>query len=93
MTIADKFDIMYKKPVTDRVSNFAQQLLKRISFQVNGMLYCCLVPVEKEGSCVYSVRMRSVLPPSCQIHQTGTDHWISSIQEAENEQNVIFDSS
>ena len=72
MTIADKFDIMYKKPVTDKVINFANQLLKRISFQVNDMQYCRLVPVEKDGSWVYSVRMRSVLPHSCQIRHTGT---------------------
>ena len=49
MDIADKFDVMYNKPVTDRVVNFAQQLLKRISFQVNGLQDCCFVPVEKDG--------------------------------------------
>ena len=93
MTIADKFDIMYNKPVTDRVINYAQQLLKGISSQVNGLQDCCLVPVEVDGSWMYSVRMRRVLPPSCQIHHTGTDHWIASIQESENEQVVVFDSS
>ena len=93
VTIADKFDIMYNKPVTDRVINFAQQLLKRISFQVNGMQDCCYVPVEKDGSWMYGVRMSSVSPPSCQIHHTGNDHWIASVQEAENEQVIILDSS
>ena len=51
------------------------------------------IPVEVDGSWMYSVRMRRVLPPSCQIHHTGTDHWIASIQESENEQVVVFDSS
>ena len=50
MDIADKSDVMYNKPVTDRVVNFAQQLPKRISFQaVNGLQDCCYVPVEKDG--------------------------------------------
>ena len=49
MNIADKFDVMYNKPVTDRVVNFAQQLLERISFQVNDLQDCCNVPVEKVG--------------------------------------------
>ena len=93
MTIAEQFHIMCYKSVTDRIINFAQQLLRRISFQVNGMQDCCLVQVGKDGSWVYSVRMRSVMSPSFRIHHTGTDHWISSIQEAENEQSVIFDSS
>ena len=35
----------------------------------------------------YGVRMSSVWPPSCQIHQTGTAHWIESVQV------IIFDSS
>ena len=51
MGIADKFDVMYNKPVTDRAVNFAQQLLKRISFQVNGLKDCCYmyVPLGKDG--------------------------------------------
>ena len=49
MNIADKFDMMYNKPVTDRVVKFAQQLLKRISFQVNDLQDCCYVSVEKDG--------------------------------------------
>ena len=48
INIADKFDVMYNRPVTDRVVNFAQQLLKRIPFQVNDLQDCCYVPVEKK---------------------------------------------
>ena len=53
MNIADK-DVMYNKPVTDRIVNFAQQLLKRISFQVNDFQDCCYVPVEID-SCTSSM--------------------------------------
>ena len=56
------------------VINLEEQLLKRKSFQVNCMQE-------------YGVRMSSVWPPSCQIHQTGTAHWIESVQV------IIFDSS
>ena len=65
MNIVDKFDVMYNKPVTDRVVNFAQQLLKRISFQVNGLQDCCFVPMEKYGVWMHSVKMKGIPSPSC----------------------------
>ena len=47
MNIADKFDVMYNKPVTDRVVNLEQQLLKRISSHVNGLQDSCYALWEK----------------------------------------------
>ena len=93
VTIGDKFDIVYNKKLTDRVVNFAQQLLKRITLQVNGLQDCCYVPVEKDGIWKYCVKMRRTYPPSCQIHHTGTDHWITSAQDTSDGQIIIFDSS
>ena len=93
VTIADKFDILYCKPVTDRVINFAQQLLKRVTFHVNGMQDCCFVPVEKDGNWVYGVQMSSVTQPSCQIHHTGTDHCVATVRTAEDERIILFDSA
>ena len=90
--IGDKFDVMYYKTITDRVVNFAQQLLKRINPNINDLQDCCYVPVEKDGVWKYSVRMKSVMSPSCQVHHTGTDHWITSVQDT-TDQIIIFDSS
>ena len=49
--------------------------------------------VAEPANLLYSVRMRSVTPPSCQIHHTGTDHWIATVQTAEDDQVILFDSS
>ena len=37
--------------------------------------------------------MKGIPPPSCQIHHMGTDHWIKSVQDTEDEQVILFDSS
>ena len=29
--------------------------------------------------------MKGIPPPSCQIHHMGTDHWITSVQDTEEE--------
>ena len=42
---------------------------------------------------MYSVKMKGIPPPSCQIHHMGTDHWITSVQDTEDEQVILFDSS
>ena len=42
---------------------------------------------------MYSVKMKGIPPPSCQIHHMGTDHWIPSVQDTEDDQVILFDSS
>ena len=42
---------------------------------------------------MYSVKMKGIPPPSCQIHHMGTDHWITSVQDTEDDQVILFDSS
>ena len=42
---------------------------------------------------MYSVKMKGIPPPSCPIHHMGTDHWITSVQDTEDEQVILFDSS
>ena len=42
---------------------------------------------------MYSVKMKGIPPPSCQIHHMGTDHWITSVQGTEDDQVILFDSS
>ena len=42
---------------------------------------------------MYSVKMKGIPPPSCQIHHMGTDHWITSVQDTEDDQAILFDSS
>ena len=40
-----------------------------------------------------SVKMKGIPPPSSQIHHMGTDHWITSVQDTEDDQVILFDSS
>ena len=42
---------------------------------------------------MYSVKMKGIPPPSCQIHHMGTDHWITSVKDTEEDQVILFDSS
>ena len=42
---------------------------------------------------MYSVKMKGIPPPSCQIHHMGTDHWITSVQDTEDDRVILFDSS
>ena len=42
---------------------------------------------------MYSVKMKGIPPPSCQIHHIETDHWLTSVQDTEDEQVILFDSS
>ena len=40
---------------------------------------------------MYSVKMKGIPPPSCQIHHMGTDHWITSVQDTEDDQASVAD--
>jgi hypothetical protein len=93
MKISDKFDISYNKKLTDRVINYSQKLLNDQFSSVNGFQDCCYVPVQTDNEWRYSLRMRSQVPPICQIHHTGRDHWITSVQCDADDPVIIFDSS
>ena len=52
-----------------------------------------MFPWKKDSVWMYSVKMKGIPPPSCQIHHMGTNHWITSVQDTEEEQVILFDSS
>ena len=49
--------------------------------------------MEKDSVWMYSVKMKGIPPSSRQIHHMGTDHWITSVQDTEEEDVILFDSS
>ena len=92
VTVSGKFDITYDRKLTDKVINFGQQILKLQFPDVNGLQDCCYVPVIDDGIWKYSLRMKHIVMPACQIHHTGSDLWVTSILPETCDEIIIFDS-
>ena len=71
------------KKICCNIIDFPQQLLKQQFPSVNELQFTGYEPMlENSGKWTYSLQMTWETPPSVQIHHTGHDHWVLSIQDA-----------
>jgi hypothetical protein len=82
LSFKEKKDIQDDKKICCNIIDFPQQLLKQQFPSVNGLQYTGYAPMlENSGKWTYSLQMTRQTPPSVQIHHTGHDHWVLSIQD------------
>ena len=82
LSFKEKNDIQNDKKICCNIIDFAQQLLKQQFPSVNGLQFTGYAPIlENSGKWTYSLQMTRETPPSVQVHHTGHDHWVLSIQD------------
>ena len=77
----DKNEIKHDKKINSDIINFSQGLLRRQFPDINGFQNCGYVPVKKNDTWKYGLKMKQVSAPCAQVHHTGNDHWLVSFQD------------
>ena len=71
---------------------YVQDILKKQFPDINGMQDTGYAPVLRNGKWDYALRMKPTTASAAQIHHTGEDHWVVSVQEVSGNEVYILDS-
>ena len=92
ISFQEKDDILKDKKLCGNTMCYVQDMLKKQFSRIGGMQDTGYAPVLECNKWDYALRMKPVKAPAAQIHHTGEDHWVVSIQEEDNGEIYILDS-